>query len=130
MTTRNLFWLRLSYWLGAFIDLVAAIQMLVPSVFAATNNLPDFHPSIEYEYAMRMGASLMLGWTLLLIWAAQKPIERKGVLGITVFPVIFGLILNEVIAVQAQFIPITAMIPVWVLQAVLVLLFTFSYMNA
>ena len=42
-------WLRISYWTGAGIDLLAAIQMLVPAVFTAMNRLPDFHPGPECQ---------------------------------------------------------------------------------
>ena len=73
-------WLRASYWAGAALDALAALSMLVPSLFAATNGLPDFHPGLDYRYAMGMGDSLMLGWTALLLWADRKPLERKGVL--------------------------------------------------
>ena len=54
-------WLRISYWAGASLDALAALSMLSPEVFAATNGLQNFHPGIEYRYAMGMGASLMLG---------------------------------------------------------------------
>jgi hypothetical protein len=75
--------------------------MLSPELFATINGLPEFHPGIAYRYAMGMGASLMLGWTVLLLWADWKPLERKGVLLIALFPVVLGLALNEVAAVRA-----------------------------
>ena len=123
-------WLRTSYWAGAILDALAALTMLFPALFAATNFLPDFHPGIEYRYAMGMGASLMLGWTVLLLWADRKPRERKGVLLITVLPVVLGLVLNEIVAVRAGFLPVAATAPVWVVQALISVLFVFSYLNA
>lgn len=123
-------WLRISYWAGAILDAAAAASMLSPDLFATINGLPNFHPGIEYRYAMGMGACLMLGWTVLLLWADQKPLERKGVLLITLLPVVLGLALNEVIAVRAGFLPILTTIPVWIVQALIVGLFLFSYLNA
>ncbi len=123
-------WLRASYWTGAVIDALAAVQMLSPNIFAVTNKLNDFHPAREYRYAMGMGASLMIGWTVLLLWADRKPLERKGVLGITIIPVIFGMIINEIIGVQSQFISAGTMVPIWILQSSLILFFGFSYFNA
>jgi hypothetical protein len=123
-------WLRVSYRTGAIIDALAAVQMLSPNIFAVTNNLNNFQPAAEYHYAMGMGASLMIGWTVLLLWADRKPFERKGVLGITIIPVIFGLILNEIAAVQSQFISAGTMLPIWICQAFLVLLFGYSYFKA
>ncbi len=123
-------WLRRSYWAGAILDGLAALTMLFPALFAATNWLHDFHPGIEYRYAMGMGASLMVGWSALLLWADRDPLERKGVLLITLVPVVLGLVLNEVIAVRAGFLSAAATAPVWVLQIVLSTLFLFSYRNA
>ena len=123
-------WLRLSYFTGALIDGLAAVQMLFPSIFAVSNGLANFNPPVEYRYAMGMGASLMLGWTLLLLWASQKPLERKAILLITIFPVIFGLVVNEVGAVITHFISAQSMLPIWILQAVLAGLFAFSYLYA
>ncbi len=37
----------------------------------------------------------MIGWTVLLLWADRKPVERKGVLVITVFPVVIGLLIRS-----------------------------------
>lgn len=79
---------------------------------------------------MGMGASLMMGWTVLLLWADRKPLERKGILGITIIPVILGMFFNEIAGVQSQFISAGTMAPIWILQIVLVLLFGFSYLNA
>ena len=123
-------WLRISYWAGAILDALAALSMLSPEVFAATNGLQNFHPGIEYRYAMGMGASLMLGWTALLLWADRKPLERKGVLLITLLPVVLGLALNEIVAVRGGFLSIWMTVPVWFVQAVITGLFIFSYLNA
>jgi hypothetical protein len=123
-------WLRISYWTGAVIDALAAVQMLSPKIFAITNNLNNFQPKAEYCYAMGMGASLMIGWTVLLLWADRKPLERKGVLLITIIPVILGLILNEIVGVNSQFISIGTILPIWIFQAILILLFGYSYFNA
>lgn len=127
---KKVLWLRISYWTGAAIDALAAIQMLFPSIFALVNKPVGFQPGADYRYAMGTGASLMLGWTALLIWADRRPVERKGVLLITVFPAIFGLVVNEARAVSAGFIEVGAAAPIWALQAALVALFIFSYLNA
>lgn len=123
-------WLRISYRAGAILDALAALSMLSPALFAATSRLPDFRPGIEYRYAMGMGAALMLGWTVLLLWADRRPPERKGVLLITLLPVMTGLVLNEIHAVSDTFLSIAALAPVWVAQVLISVLFLFSYLNA
>jgi hypothetical protein len=124
-------WLRISFWAGAVLDLLAAIQMIFPAVMAATNGLPDFHPGSDYFYAMGMGASLMLGWTILLLWADRKPLERRGILPITILPVVAGLMINEGYAVfSSGFLSLPAVIPIWILQTALSALFLVSYFKA
>ena len=123
-------WLRISYWAGAILDVLAALSMLIPGLFAFSSRLPDFRPGPDYRYATGMGASLMLGWTVLLLWADRRPLERKGVLLITLFPVVAGLVLNEIDAVAGGFLPITATAPIWGVQLLLAVLYLASYLNA
>ncbi len=47
----------------------------------------------------------------------------------TIFPVVLGLISCGVYAVTANLIAIDKMLPTWIMQAILVLLFGFSYLN-
>ncbi len=123
-------WLRISYWLGAATDAVAAAQMLYLPLFGFGMGLKAFSPGADYRFAMGMGASLMLGWTALLLWADRKPVARKGVLLITILPVIAGLAANEAHAVATGFLSLTAMLPLWALQAALSALFLVSYWRA
>lgn len=122
-------WLRLSYWFGAFVDALAAVAMLFPEVGRAVYGIAGFEPGVDYRYAMGLGASLMLGWTLLLIWADRSPLERRGVLPITVF-VIAGLAWAGAYAVSSGLIALPRMIPTWVMQGMLVCLFLYSYVRA
>ncbi len=123
-------WLRISYWSGAIIDGFVAVQMLLPDAWAAFNDLAAHHPGPELSFALGAGASLMLGWTILLIWADRKPLERKGVLPITVLPVIAGLVLNNVISITAGLRTLESALSVFIIQSMLVALFIFSYWNA
>ena len=77
-------WLRANYIAGAFADGLIGILMLIPSRMGET----------EFRYSMGLGAALMFGWTALLLWGNMKPLERKGILLLTIFPVITGLIVN------------------------------------
>ncbi len=47
---------------------------------------------------MSVGGILMVGWTLLLLWGVQNPIERRFIILLTVFPVVFGLFFVSLIA--------------------------------
>ena len=79
---------------------------------------------------MGMGASLMLGWTALLLWADRLPVDRRGVLLITVVPVIVGLASNEIAAVRARVPSGRTQAPIWLLQGGIAALFLASYRGA
>ena len=122
--------LRVSYWVGAIFDALVIVPMLSSKVASVTLGIPNFNPGNDYRYAIYVAASLMLGWVFLLIWADRKPVERRGVLLLTIFPVLTGLVISGVYAVTSNLIPINMMLPTWIMQGILALLFGFSYLNA
>jgi hypothetical protein len=126
---RAVLWLRISYWAGALLDFIAAIIMVFPSLFLEINQPSAFQADFEYRYAMGMGTPLMIGWTVLLAWADRKPVERKGVLPITLL-VVVGEIAVQIWGIWVGFVPFSALRLTFVMQAVLVTLFLFSYLNA
>ena len=112
--------LRISYWVGIIADGFATFRMLFPKIDSGS----------EYRYALGLGASLMFGWTLLLIWADRKPMERKGVLLLTAFPVCTGLLSAEIYAVTNGVITLNKMLPTAMFLIVLIILFSFSFFYA
>lgn len=120
---------RVACLIGAALDGLVFLPMLIPPLAAKLFGLEGFLPGADYRYAMNIAASLMLGWTLLLLWAAGRPIERSGVLGLTAI-VIACLMLAGSHAVQSGFIRLAHMLPVLVLQAGLAVLFLVGYLRA
>jgi hypothetical protein len=100
--------------------------MLIPQIGGVLFGIDRFEPGNDYRYAMMVGASLMFGWTILLIWADRKPVERKGVLLLTV-PIVIGLILANLFAVSVGLIQFGRMIPSWVMETGVLILFCYSY---
>jgi hypothetical protein len=125
-------WLRRSYRAGALVDAVAALGMVAPGLYGPTLRfVPDFRRDRpEFAYALRTGAPLMAGWTMLLLWADRKPLERRGVLPITIAPVIAGLMANDAHAVRAGRLSSVSVAPVRALQLGLVGLFGYSFLKA
>jgi hypothetical protein len=123
------FWLRLSYWIGAVIDVLAGLSMLFPALFAFSNRLSGFVPDLSFRFMAGMGAPLMFGWTVLLLWADRKPLERKAVLLITLIPIL-GNAFNQVVGLSNGFLSLEAALPLWINQTVLTALYVFSYWNA
>jgi drug/metabolite transporter (DMT)-like permease len=119
-------WLRISYWVGALADACAAFVMLSQAIFAVGSPLSHYTPEVPYRYAMGLGGSLMVGWTVLLLWADRNPVERRGVLAITCV-VVIGLIVCGLYALHSQFIPLSTMAPVVAFQVLLISIFAYSY---
>jgi hypothetical protein len=113
-------WLKVSYIAGAVADGLAGILMLIPSRMGETG----------FRYSMGIGATLMFGWTILLLWGNKKPVERKGILLLTVFPVIPGLFAAGIWAAASGFFTVAKIIPSSILQLVLIVLMSFSYAKA
>ncbi len=93
---KSMLFIKLTYWLGIGADAFWAIGLLIPQVFAVLTGAPGFAPDFQTRQLMLLGGSLMTGWTFLLIWALQKPVERRGILLLTAFPVVFGLTITTV----------------------------------
>ena len=113
-------WLKASYIAGAVADGVVGILMLIPYWVVEE----------EFRFSMGFGASLMFGWTALLLWAYQEPEERKGILLLTIFPVIPGLVATQVWALAADQVSVQRGLPPLVGSLALALLMGFSYWKA
>jgi hypothetical protein len=124
---RSILFLRIAYWAGAVLDAAMLPPMLIPSLGAAMFGISDFHPGPEYRYAMYVGASLMAGWTALLLWGSHKPVERRGVLLLTVVPVVMGMIGSSTYAVSSGLVAAARIVPILGLQIVLGVVFCVAY---
>jgi hypothetical protein len=116
--------LRIAFLAGAITDAGALLPMLSPRLSRIVWGVHD--NSANYRFAMEYGASLMVGWTILLLWAFRRPVERRFIAPLTTV-VIFGLIFTEAVAVRAGTLAVWRMLPTWCLQAVLIALFASAY---
>ena len=89
------------YWLGIGADALWAIALFAPSVFSALTGNSEFDPNQDIRLIMAIGGVLMTGWTILLLWAVRDPIERRFVILLTAFPVVFGFWVIALIQVLA-----------------------------
>jgi len=94
---KKLLLIKFPYWLGILADALWAVGLFFPKVFGLLTGNPDFEPDMQVRIIMAMGGILMTGWTFLLLWAVIKPIERRGVIFLTAFPVVFGFFLISLI---------------------------------
>ena len=118
-------WLRISYWVGAVADALAALRMLFPEYIMRGSS-----SDVSYNIGMKWGVALMLGWTVLLIWADRKPLARKGVLLLTICPVIVGLMVTSVATFFAGMGTLGGLIFNLILLTAIAILMLLSYLDA
>jgi hypothetical protein len=119
--------IRFVYWLGALADGAATFAMLWP---AELLSVPQSYLSAATRSAFAAGAALMLGWTCLLIWASAEPVARRGILLITMIPVIPGLAASMFYGYQHGTMPLASTAPMWCAQAVIFLLMGIAFRAA
>lgn len=88
--------LRTVCWIGVAADALWSLALVSPWLYGILTGRPQLQINLSMRLTMGIAASLMMGWTLLLAWAAVNPVERKAVLLLTAFPVLFGLIIVAV----------------------------------
>ncbi len=116
--------LRIAYWWGVIADAVSAILMLLPNLFLRVMNF-NLTPGRNFTFGLSYGAPLMIGWTILLIWADHKPLERKGILLLTL-PVIAGYIAIELHAISTGITSLGSALPLLAMQTGLFTFITFG----
>jgi len=117
-------WLKISFLIGAIIDALALIPMVIPAAAKIFWGFSDF--SGIYYFAMGMGASLMLAWTILLFWAFRKPLERRYVALFTVI-IVAGFVITEIVLSIQGYIPVNKFWASPAMQAILLALFSYSF---
>jgi len=93
----RMFLIKLPYWLGIGADALWSVALFYPPLFGILTGNPDFDPDMQVRLIMGIGGTLMTGWTLLLIWAVRRPIERRFVIILTAYPVVLGLFIVSLI---------------------------------
>jgi hypothetical protein len=117
-------WLKLSFIIGAVVDGLALIPMVLPWAARMFWGFEDF--TGIYYFAMGMGATLMLAWTLLLLWAYRKPLERRYVALFTII-ILAGFAVMEISLVSLDYIPLKSVLPSLIMQAAWLALYSYSF---
>ncbi len=119
--------LRVSFLVGAVTDGLAIVPMLFPRIGAALFGGDFSRFGAEYRLAMGIGASLMAGWTALLVWGAVDPVGRRDILMLTLAPVIAGIVAATAAAVRNGVLPLSRVIPLWIHLGFVSVLYVVSY---
>jgi hypothetical protein len=115
--TKTVAMLRVGYWIGIVLDALAFAQMAFPEL---GRRLLQSSMSLETDYifAINLGAGLMLAWTLLLFWADRKPMERSGILPLTMIIIVWNNC-TLIFGIKSGLFPARAILPQIVLSALL-----------
>ncbi|MHA1979167.1 MAG: hypothetical protein ACW98I_19860 [Candidatus Hodarchaeales archaeon] len=125
--------LKISFWVGAILDGIYAINM---GLVWLIDSYSGFDPirllrlteGLESRYVWGIACMFMASWTILLIWASKKPIERKDVLMITAFPLVTGLLVDTFFAIATNLIIWSEILLVQLVYISLIVLFSSSYL--
>ena len=116
--------LRIAYGWGIIADAATAVLMLFPNLFVRVMNI-RLVSDTNLSFGLLYGAPLMIGWTVLLMWANQKPVERKAILLLTL-PVVAGYVLIEIYTIVMGWATTLQMLPMFISQVGMSALFVIS----
>jgi hypothetical protein len=122
--------LHLAYWTGAVIDAATVVLLLAPGVAGATLGIDGFAPGADYRYVAGLCAALMAGWAALLVWADRDPVARRGILLLTVCPVVLGLAAAGGYAIHSGLVRPLYLAPTLAIQFGITVLFLAAYRRA
>ena len=114
--------------LGAIVDAVAALALASPpdSLLRRIAYPGVASGQVDFAEGTRTAAPLMLGWTVLLVWAAARPVERRAVLAATAL-VVAGFVVVELSDVGLGNAALGLMLPTLALQLVLATWFVVAW---
>ena len=129
--------IRVAYWCGVVLDFLVA---LISTISLISMNDAIFvkifsyrrpsYPLTDLTYAILIfETALMWGWTFLLIWADRKPIERRGILLLTVVPVVGMIVIFSAIGWGTGFGSYIA-ISTFIILPLIIILYIVSYVFA
>jgi hypothetical protein len=132
-TENRVLMLRTSFWVGAILDGIYAINMSLVWLLDEYSGfdpirLMRFTRGVESRYAWGFACSLVISWTLLLIWADRKPVERKEIIMLTAFPLVSGLLFDTFFAIAVNLASWADVLLIQVVYIFLIVLFTSSYL--
>ena len=122
--------LRICYWIGIIGDMFFGVIILFFPGFA--RNIWQVDTPLAGTDLMwsKYFGSVLIAWTCLLFWADRKPIERKGILLLTCFPGLAGLIIVEFYSLTQNIVPLLNLTLLIIFQGSAIILYMFCYIKS
>ncbi|NNF99373.1 MAG: hypothetical protein HKM93_08345 [Desulfobacteraceae bacterium] len=86
-------------WFGVAADALWTIALVFPQLYVILAGKPDLQVDLSLRMGLGIAGALMAGWTMLLAWTANNPVERRVVMALTTIPVIAGLLAVALVGV-------------------------------
>jgi len=83
--------MKILCWIGSAVDALWVLALVWPRLFTILTGNIAMAGDLSVRLIAGIAASMMAGWTVLLAWAAQNPVERRAVMLFTAIPVLTGL---------------------------------------
>ncbi len=112
--TKVVVMLRVGYWIGIVLDALAFAQMAFPEL-GRRSLQSSMSIDADFIFAVNLGAGLMLAWTLLLFWADRKPMERRGIIPLTMIIIVWNTC-ALIFGIRSGLFPARAILPQIVLS--------------
>ena len=120
----NLDFVRATYWIGAIVDALAAVQLLMPQGSRLFGFVGMRAAGAAGQPAI-IAATLMLGWSVVLVWAHLRTRDRRAILAITLL-VVLALAAGNIALGATGGIAWQSLLPTLAIQAILTALFGLS----
>ena len=127
--------IKIAYIVGIILDGLLGFDMFLytflgKSIYLQNQNIPISNSNTQP--VMMLGTALMIGWTVLLIWGFLKPIERKGTMMITAFPVVFLYLIYDIFQLNndISITDVNSKISVMIIRCCLIILLILAYILA
>ncbi len=124
-TSKKILLLRIGYWIGVVLDALAFVQMAFPEIGKAMLKV-SMETGPEYVFAINLGAGLMLAWTLLLVWADRKPVERRMIIPLTMIIIAWNTFTMRY-GVRTGLVPAETMMPQMIVAGALFIYYGFCF---
>ncbi|MHA2301713.1 MAG: hypothetical protein ACXACD_12235 [Candidatus Thorarchaeota archaeon] len=124
--------LRSSYWIGAILDAIYAFNAGLVWLIEDYSGfdpirLLRFTEGLESRYVWGLTCVLITTWTILLIWADQKPVERSMVGLLTALPLVSGLLIDTFFAISVGLVSWIDILAVQLAYVFLIVICTLGY---
>lgn len=118
--------IKITLILGIIADGLWAAALFIPEIYRLLTNNANFNPNFDTRIIMGIAGSLMLCWTLLLVWVLLRPIERRFILLLTAMLVLCLFVIVLVSVLNGK------LFSIWILlkTLVIIILMIYSYFKA